>query len=232
MANTFYPASGGQRGVLILLGLGLAIILVAALLQRINNPSLVTQIDPQRAQQGGMGGEGGMNPELGKLMQQVSENPNDFKALVHLAEHLVNDQQWDAAESFARRASTVNPNDSQPLYLMGVILHNKGQHQEAAASLEKVVKLKDEASVRYSLGVLYIYFLKNSAKGIEHLTAALNDPQTSEAMKTSLREELEKVPLPGSEKGAEKTAPKPAEKIQEKGKATDKPKGSDKAKAK
>ena len=203
----FHPATGGPRGVLLLVALGLVLMLAAAFVQRLNNPHLVKQVDPQ--QRGGMGQQGGMNPELGKLMQQVSENPNDLKALVHLTEHLVSDQQWDPAETFARRAMVVAPNDAQPAYLMGVILHNQGKHPQAAEALEKVIALKDEASVRYSLGVLYIYYLKNIPKGIEHLSAGLHDPQASEALKTSIREELEKAPMPqGGD--AQKAAPAPA----------------------
>lgn len=200
MAKTsFAPAVGSQRLVIIVMALGLGFMLVSGVWQRISNPHLVKEIDTNASAQ-----QGGMNPELGKLMQQISENPNDFKALVHLSEHLVNDQQWDAAETFARRAMTVNPSDAQPAYLLGVILHNKSKHVEAAEALETVVKLKDEASVRYSLGVLYIHYLNNTPKGVEHLTAGLHDPKAPETLKAQIREELEKAPLMGEKhKGAE-----------------------------
>lgn len=214
--TSFPPVIGSQRMVLVVMGLGLAFMLASAIWQRIGNPQLVKEIDTNAsASRQGMGG--GMNPELGKLMQQVSENPNDFKALVHLAEHLMSDQQWEAAETFVRRAMTVNPADAQPPYLMGVILHNTGKNKEAAEALEQVVKLKDEASVRYSLGVLYIHYLDNPAKGVEHLSAGLHDAKAPESIKTQIREELEKAPLPGEKHKAPakageaaKTAPPPA----------------------
>lgn len=202
---SFHPATGAQRAVIIVMALGLVLMLASTLWQRLSNPHLVKEIDASAAA-GQRGGGGGMNPELGKLMQQVSENPNDFKTLVHLAEHLVNDQQWDAAETFARRAMTVNPSDAQPPYLMGVILHNQGKHPEAAQALETVVKLHDEASVRYSLGVLYIHYLDNVPKGVEHLSAGLHDPKASETLKAQIREELEKAPLT-----SEKHKPQPTE---------------------
>ena len=195
--DSLSPVVGAPRLVLLVVGLGLVLMLVSAFWQRLSNPHLVKEIDVA-ATRGGAGGMGGMNPELGKLMQQVSENPNDFKALVHLTEHLMSDQQWDAAENFAKRAMTVNPNDAQPPYLVGVIMHNKGQHQQAAEALEQVVRLKDEASVRYSLGVLYIHYLENPAKGVEHLTAGLHDAKAPESLKKQIREELEKAPLPGA----------------------------------
>lgn len=212
MAKTsFHPAAGSQRAVILVVALGLVLMLASTLWQRLDNPHLVKEIGPRgETGQSGGGGMGGMNPELGKLMQQVSENPNDFKTLVHLSEHLVNDQQWDAAETFAQRAMTVNPGDAQPAYLLGVILHNKGRHQEAAEALETVVKLKDEASVRYSLGVLYIHYLGNTPKGVEHLSAGLHDPKAPEALKAQMREELEKAPLTDEKHKASSAQPAPA----------------------
>lgn len=81
--------------------------------------------------------------------------------------------------------------NSKPLYLLGVIQHNQGRHKEAAEALERVVKIKDEASVRYSLGVLYIYFLEDTKRGAEHLRAGLNDPTASEELKAAIQQELE-----------------------------------------
>ena len=101
-----------------------------------------------------------------------------------------------AAETFAQRAITLDAGNSKPLYLLGVIMHNQGRNKEAAEALEKVLAIKDEASVRYSLGVLYLYFLENPAKGIEHLTAGLQDPKASDELKAAITQELEKAPQP------------------------------------
>lgn len=198
MHNTFQVA-GGRRWVLLFMAAGLAVMMGASFVQRFANPHLVVEAAaPRGVSTGGGPGVGGMDGELGALMRQVGENPNDLQPLVHLTEHLVTDQQWDAAETFARRAMVVAPSDTKPLYLLGVILHNKGQHQEAADALENVLRLKDEASVRYSLGVLYIYYLSNVPKGVAHLSAGLHDPAATAALKASIREELEKAPLPGN----------------------------------
>lgn len=199
-----FHLSGSRRMVLLFMAAGLLFMLGASFLQRVTNPHLVVEAPAPR---GGSGGQpmGGMNPEVGELMRQVSEKPNDFKALIHLSEHLVSDGQWDAAETFVRRAMVLAPNEAQPSYLLGVILHNQGKNAEAAEALERVVGVKDEASVRYSLGVLYIHYLNNTPKGVEHLSAGLRDPKASEALKTGIREELKKASLPN---GGEKK-PKP-----------------------
>lgn len=190
----------GQKGVLLFVALGLVVMLGISFWDRVSNPELMV---PGRDSgmgegRGSMPGEAAMNPDVAKLMEHLRDNPNDVQALVHLSEHLVNDQNWAAAETFIRRAVIAAPDNAQPMYLLGVVQHNLGQHKEAAESLERVVRLKDEASVRYSLGVLYVYYLQDIPKGVAHLSAGLNDPKAPEALKKSIREELEKVPLPGA----------------------------------
>lgn len=199
MTNIQQP-SGGQKALLAFVGLALMVMLAISFIDRVRNPELVV------AGRGGAGmgearGSGeGMNPDVAKLMEHLRDNPNDVEALMHLSEHLINDQNWAAAETFIRRAVVADPANTQPMYLLGVVQHNLGQHKEAAESLERVLRMKDEASVRYSLGVLYIYYLDDGANGVKHLSAGLNDPKASESLKKSLREELEKAPLPTQKK--------------------------------
>lgn len=201
------PVSGGRRWVLLCVSLGLLAMLAVSFVYRLQNPSLVVEA-PRR---GGMMGQqdGGMDPEIGKLMEHLRDNPNDVASLAHLTEHLINQQNWDAAEAFAQRAVVAAPSDPQPVYLLGVVQHNKGRHAEAAASLERVLSMKDDASVRYSLGVLYLYYLNEPAKGVAHLTAGLHDEKASEALKASIRRELEKAPLPDGASSAPGAAASP-----------------------
>ena len=180
------------RILIIALAVALAVMLGASLKARFQNPHLTVAA---RQQQGMGGGEAGEDAQtVGKLMRQVAENPQDLGALIHLIEHLVTAQNWDAAETFAQRAVTMDVSTPKPLYLLGVIQHNQGRHKEAAEALEQVVKIKDEASVRYSLGVLYIYFLEDPKRGAEHLRAGLTDATASEELKAAIKQELEKAP--------------------------------------
>ena len=182
------------RILIILLAAALTIMLFASLKARIQNPHLTVAARPQQGMAGSEAGEDAQT--VGKLMRQVAENPQDIGALIHLIEHLVSAQNWDAAETFAQRAVTMDVGNSKPLYLLGVIQHNQGRHKEAAEALERVVKIKDEASVRYSLGVLYIYFLEDPKRGVEHLRAGLNDATASAELKAAIQQELEKTPMP------------------------------------
>ena len=191
-----------SRALILLLALGLVAMLATSLKERFESPGLTEQRRPGPAAQ--TGGQQDDAQQIGKLMRQIAENPNDSTAMIHLVEHLIGAQNWDAAETFAQRAitldaansKTLDAANSKPLYLLGVIMHNQGRNKEAAEALEKVLAIKDEASVRYSLGVLYLYFLENPAKGVEHLKAGLQDPKASDELKAAIMQELEKAPQP------------------------------------
>ena len=182
------------RILIILLAAAFCLMLFTSLKARFQNPHLTVAARPQQGMPAGEAGEDAQT--VGKLMRQVAENPQDLGALIHLIEHLVTAQNWDAAETFAQRAVTMDVGNSKPLYLLGVIQHNQGRHKEAAEALERVVKIKDEASVRYSLGVLYIYFLEDPKRGVEHLRAGLKDTTASEELKVAMQQEIEKTPVP------------------------------------
>ena len=133
------------RILIIALAVALAVMLGASLKARFQNPHLTVAA---RQQQGMGGGEAGEDAQtVGKLMREVAENPQDLGALVHLIEHLVTAQNWDAAETFAQRAITLDAANSKPLYLLGVIMHNQGRNKEAAEALEKVLAIKDDEAI-------------------------------------------------------------------------------------
>ena len=219
-----------SRALILLLALGLVAMLATSLKERFESPGLTEQRRPGPAAQAGRQDDDAQ--QIGKLMRQIAENPNDSTAMIHLVEHLIGAQNWDAAETFAQRAITLDAANSKPLYLLGVIMHNQGRNKEAAEALENVLVIKDEGSVRYSLGVLYIYFLENPAKGVQHLTAGLNDPKASDELKKAIMQELEKAQQPnqadqGSKPATEQSA-KPERSNEDKGGKTNAPAGKTK----
>lgn len=208
-SNTQGPSRGMQRLCIILLALGLVAMLGTALVKRLQNPSLTEQRAPaampanagsagsqsgkSSGMSGGMPGNmGGGDDQVGALMQQVGKNPQDINALMQLAEALMHQENWQAAETFAQRASVVDLNNPQPLFMLGVILHNLGRSAEAAQALEKVIALQDTARVRYSLGVLYLYFLDQKEKGLACMEAGLKDPKIEDEIRAAIDEELQK----------------------------------------
>lgn len=220
MTDAFMP-NRSARALIILLALALIVMLGVSLKSRFQNPHLTVPARQQAMSAADGDAEGAQ--VVGKLMRQVAENPQDIDALIHLIEHLVTAQNWDAAETFAQRAVTMDVGNPKPLYLLGVIMHNEGRHKEAAEALEQVLKIRDDASVRYSLGVLYIYFLDDPKRGVENLNAGLNDPKAGEDLKASIKEELEKAAAAVSATGGGKTDAAPEKKADAKAdKKTDK----------
>ena len=111
------------RALALLLALSLAAMLVISLTERFKHPQITVHVQPAPQAPAGMGGDA-----IGALMQEVAKNPQNVDALVHLVEALMTAQNWEAAETFAQRASTRDVNNPQPLYLFGVIKHTQGKH--------------------------------------------------------------------------------------------------------
>lgn len=185
--------SGGRRWLVLFVTLGLFVMLGSSLWMCLNgnpllvhNESAVSQVAPGAT---GMG----MDPNIARLMQQLRDEPENVAALMELTDRLLLAENWAAAEVFARRAQAAAPSAARPWYLIGVILHNLGKHGEAAAALERAVALQDDPSARYSLAVLYSYYLQEREKGIAQLRAGLALPDVAETLRAAMRDELAKL---------------------------------------
>ncbi len=189
--NQHAPLIWPHKVTALILALGLIVMFGVSLQERILNPSLTMHNTPQAAS----AEDTGMSPLIGRLMQDVQKDPTNITKMLHLVEVLISESQWDAADTFIHRALAMAPENSQAHYLHGFILNHEGKHAEAAAALEKVITLDDSATVRYSLGILYIYYLKNVDEGIEHLQKGLDDPLAPEDLLEAIRKELAKVPV-------------------------------------
>lgn len=179
--------SAPHRLIMLALLAGLLVMLATAIWQRITQPELVQQVAHTPAQHSQE-----EVSAVGRLMEQVSRNPGDMNSLLSLVNALVKMENWEAAENFARRAIELDGKDPRPLHLLGVIQHNTGRHADAAQTLEAVIALKDDASVRYSLGVLYIYYLNDKERGLAQLRAGLSLPDVSDSLRKHIESELKK----------------------------------------
>ena len=203
--NECIPERGKQRILLLCLAFAFVGMTAASLWQRIMRPDLVVPGNIPQRSAGQDEARAGAMREIGALMQKLQQDPGDVATMLHLAERFVQDTNWAAAESFARRGVVAAPDNPQPLYLLGVILHNQGNHAEAAACLERVVSLRDEPSVRYSLGVLYARYVQDPARGSRHLRAALVQPGLPDELAKTIRTELDALASqapPSKETGA------------------------------
>ena len=191
--------TSNRRAVLIVVAVAILVLLASTLSYFAENPSLVSHntvgsAAPSASPANGTPSAEGMNEatqqHIMALMQKLQQNPTDLEALIGLAEHFMGMQEWQKAETFALRAVVAAPNETQPLYMLGIIQHSQNRNAEAAASLEKVVAAKDEPSVRYSLGILYAYYLNQPDKGLEHLQKALANPAAPDDLKKAIADEI------------------------------------------
>lgn len=182
------PAALPRRLLMLALMAGFLVMLGTAVWQRLSEPELVQKVAHVSAQHSQE-----EMAAVGRLMEQVSRDPTNMDGLLALTNALIKMENWDTAETFARRAIELDGKDPRPLHLLGVIQHNTGRNVEAAQSLEAVLKLHDDPSVRYSLGVLYIYYLEDSPRGVEHLRAGLALPGISESLQKHMQSELDKA---------------------------------------
>ena len=179
-----------SRLLLIFLGICFAAMLIVSLTQRFLNPQLVV---PSRSS--GMEtaqADTGMDGQIGALMQKLGENPNDVETMLHLVQHLITIKNWQAAETFAQRALALDVLNDKALYLLGFIKHNLDQNKDAALLLEKALTVKDDPHVRYSLGMLYIYFLNDADRGYTHLETALKTSGADDHRRGRIEDELKK----------------------------------------
>lgn len=182
-------ASTRRPPALLLLALLLAFLgmLGTGIWQRFTQPELVQKVvhTAQHSQE--------EMSDVGRLMEEVSRRPDNMDAMLSLVNALMKLENWEAAENFARRAVQLDAKDPRPLHLLGVIQHNTGRNAEAAQALETVLTLHDDPSVRYSLGVLYIHYLNDTPRGLEHLRAGLALPNVSESLKKHILDVLNKT---------------------------------------
>lgn len=185
--------NGKSKAVLAAVMAGMLCMLAAWFTGRITHPDLVVRHEAPQNQTAEEAMPGmRMSPEIGKLMEAVGKNPMDGAALYHLAQHLVQENRYDAAENFIARAVAIEPHNPDRLYLLGVVQHNLNKNAEAAATLEQVAALNNDPSVRYSLGILYVYYLNQPDRGYGHLRQALAHEDTPADLKKSIADELAK----------------------------------------
>ncbi len=189
-----FDLAPSRKIILGIMVFSLVSMLAVSLVQRLQGDPLVVQgADPNVAELVENNAAATIMQEIGKHMEELKENPDNFDLLVHTADLLLQTEQWDAAESFLRRALTLDASKAQPHYLLGIALHSNEKHAEAAASLERVVSINNDPSARYSLGVLYAYYLEDKARALDHFAKALEMKDLGSDLRTAIEMESEKV---------------------------------------
>ncbi|MBR4741847.1 MAG: hypothetical protein IK079_02965 [Desulfovibrio sp.] len=155
---------------------------------RLKQPSLLVHNSPQAL----VPQESSAMSEIATLMQEVGNHPNDHERILKLVQALIHAEEWIPAENFARRACNLAPESFDAHFLLAIILHKKGDYNAVRKSLEKALTLRDDAAARYSLGILYIYFLNQKTEGLAQLQQALQSQNLTPQLKQAITDELAK----------------------------------------
>ncbi len=181
-----FDLSASRKIILSLVTLGIGIMLISSFVARMGNNELFVHNATSNNTSQNKADE--LAAEIGRHMEELKSDPNNYSTLVHTADLLIQSQQWEAAESFLQRAIAIDNSKAHPYSLLGMALHNLEKNQESAQALEKVVSMTNDPVARYNLTMLYIHFLNDTEKGKVHLLEALKAPDLPKEIKTALED--------------------------------------------
>ncbi len=190
MNSGLLSSSSMQRAVVAFAILGLAVIFLSSIWYRIQSPSLVEETQTRQADQQ-------MMSRIAGLMQEVEQNPENVGAITELASFFMQNEDWDKALSFWKRALDVEPENQLALNQAGFTLFQKQQHTEAKEMFQKLLELNPENyQGHFNLAIIYKYYLDEPEKAMDHLEKIIElDPDHPDLLER-VRQELD-TPAPG-----------------------------------
>jgi tetratricopeptide (TPR) repeat protein len=110
-------------------------------------------------------------------------DPKLALARSNLSIALYNVPDLPGAEREARLASTLNPNEPQPFYVLGMIAKTQNRADEAIAAFQRVLKIDpDDVGANVNLGQLYAQQLRYAEAIAAFRTALLTEPYNTTAL--------------------------------------------------
>lgn len=186
--NTSLGLDFNRKLFLIIMGISIALMLIGSFTYRLSNPGLVIE---GRAPASSMAAQGPSDMDtIGSMMQRLQSQPNDVEALLFLGEHFLGHESWDQAGHFLQRAVIAAPNETRPLYLLGISQYHAEKYGDAAASFERLLALHDDPAARYNLGLLYLHYLNDREKAEIHLKAVMDNPESTEDLRIMAEDAL------------------------------------------
>lgn len=180
--------------VLAVLAAALTVMFAASLYQRLHGPGLTLaprHTHPPTASQAPENGNtasgiwqapAGLSPEdsaqLGQLMARLQASPRDVPTLLDIAAIFTRYQDWDRAQGFLTRAANADPANARVLHLKGLNHVRKGDYPAAVSAFEAALERGKNASVSYSLAVLFQRYMREPDRARPLLERLLNDPDT------------------------------------------------------
>ncbi len=190
MNSGLLSSSSMQRAVVAFAILGLAVIFLSSIWYRIQSPSLVVETQTRQADQQ-------MMSRVAGLMQELEQNPENVQAITELAGFFMQNEDWERALTFWKRALDVEPENQLALNQAGFALFQMQEHAEARDMFQRLLDINPENyQGHFNLAIIYKNYLDEPDKAREHLENILEiDPDHPDLLER-VRQELD-TPAPG-----------------------------------
>lgn len=188
--NNAFPQTARRRATMFLL-VCLGALLFAAVVYRVENPTIV-----QHEEQRQMPGSGGMDKmgdmaEVTAMMKRLQENPEDLETMRSLGMTFMEMQAWERALAFWDMVLERHEHDVMALNQKGFCLFELEKYAEAAALFEQMLGIEpDNFHAHYNLGVIYKYYLEQPDTAAAHFQAVVDAAPDDPALVSNARREL------------------------------------------
>lgn len=185
-----FPGTGRNRIVVFLLA-SLALMVFAAVVFKVENPSIVQREERQEMPGGGMGQMGGDMAGITAMMQKLQASPDDVETMRNLGMAFMDMRAWDRSMAFWDMVLERQPDDVMALNQKGFCLFELEKHAEAAVLFEKMLGIEPgNAHAHYNLGVIYKHYLSEPKKADVHFQAVLDAKPDDPELVRNARESL------------------------------------------
>lgn len=187
--NNAFPQAARRNALYFLLAC-LGCIVFAAVVYRVENPSIV-QHEERREMPGGMGQMGGDMSGVSAMMQKLQANPEDVEAMRGLGMSFMEMKAWDKSVTFWDMILERSPDDVMALNQKGFCLFELVKHAEAAELFERMLTVeKGNFHAHYNLGVIYKHYLSQPDKAKAHFQAVVDAAPDDAQLVENARREL------------------------------------------
>jgi len=188
--NNAFPGTGRSRIVVFLLA-SLALMVFAAVVFKVENPSIVQREERQEMPGGGMGQMGGDMAGITAMMQKLQTSPEDVETMRNLGMAFMDMRAWDRSLAFWDMVLERQPDDVMALNQKGFCLFELEKYAEAAVLFEKMLGIEPgNAHAHYNLGVIYKHYLSEPNKADVHFQAVLDAKPDDPELVRNARESL------------------------------------------
>jgi tetratricopeptide (TPR) repeat protein len=187
--NNAFPLLARNRVVYFLL-VSLAVLFFAAVVYRVEHPSIVQREEArQMPGGGGMDAMGDMSG-LSAMMKKLQDNPDDMETMRSLGMTFMEMKAWDKSISFWDMILERVDDDIMALNQKGFCLFEMEKYAEATEYFERMLRVEPQnPRAHFNLGIIFKYYLEEPEKAVPHFQAVVDSrPDDPQLLKNAERE--------------------------------------------